>query len=403
MSVMNSQIVLLAVMGMAGGALSDTTVMPATPPYGQSPLISGWSLDWSTHRRGAQGSDNFQLTWADDGHLYGAWGDGGGFGGSNGRGRIGLGVARITGSGNDWQGHNRWGGFQAEHPAQFGGQGKSWGMIGVDGTLYMLVVPDAAPGKKYRNHYATVEVWQSSDHAATWQRPSWQFQQSEHLTIPTFLNFGKDYTGVPANLSDHVYLYFIRPQSPTMEQQGPRGVGLVVHKPGVIYLARVPREDLTAGKSAYQFYAGLDDNGNPLWGNMSRKEPVFEDPAGVGWCMSAHYNPGLQRYILCTEHGTSHTGQIGIFDAPAPWGPWTTVFYSTEVSPFGKQRPGSSLSWRNNVFFVAFATKWLSENGQSFTLNFTGSGQGADNDSFNTLSGHFTLALPSDRDVSARP
>jgi hypothetical protein len=400
---MNSQMMLLLVMSLTGAALPDTTVVQDTCPYAQSPLISGWSLDWSTHRRGAQGSDNFQLTWADDGHLYGAWGDGGGFGGSNGRGRVGLGVARITGPGNDWQGHNRWGGLHAEFPTQFGGQGKSWGMIGVDGILYMLVVPDTVPGKTYRNHYAFSEVWQSADHAATWHRPSWQFRQSEHLTIPTFLNFGKDHTGVPAHLGDHVYLYFIRPQSPTMEQQGPRGVGLVVHKPGAIYLARVPREAVTTDKSAYRFYAGLDDTGNPLWENISRKQPVFEDPIGVGWCMSAHYNPGLQRYILCTEHGTSHAGQIGIFDAPAPWGPWSTVVYCTEANPFGRQRSGSSLPWRNNVFFVAFATKWLSEDGRTFTLNFTGGGQGADNDSFNTVSGQFTLVQSGNGDIHARP
>ena len=41
------------------------------------------NIDWSTHQRHAPGSDNFQLTWADDGHQYGIWGDGGGFAGTN--------------------------------------------------------------------------------------------------------------------------------------------------------------------------------------------------------------------------------------------------------------------------------------------------------------------------------
>ena len=353
--------------------------------------MTGLSLDWSTHRRGAQGSDNFQLTWADDDQLYGAWGDGGGFGGTNGKGRVGLGVARIAGPGHHWQGTNRWGGFNPEHPAQFGGKGKSWGMISVNGVLYMLVVPDVVPGKGYRNHYEYVEVWQSTDHAATWHRPSWRFLQAENLTIPTFLNFGKDNGGVPTELGDYVYLYFIRPQSTTMEHAGPRGVGLIVHKPGALYLARVPETSLTRSKAAYQFYGGLDETGNPRWGNISQKQPVFEDPRGVGWCMSVHYNAGLQRYILCTEHGASHTGRMGIFDAPTPWGPWTTVAYWTQEDPFGRTRPGSDLPWRNNVFFVAFATKWLSEDGRSFTLNFTGGGRGKDNDSFNTVSGNFEV------------
>ena len=373
-------------------ARANTPVSWGASPYPDSPIITDLSLDWSTHRRGAQGSDNFQLTWADDDHLYGAWGDGGGFGGTNKNGRAGLGVARISGPGHDWKGANRWGGLNPENPAQFGGKGKSWGMICVGSVLYMLVVPDGVAGKGYRNHYEYVEVWKSTDHAATWRRPSWKFLQSENLTIPTFLNFGKDNSGVPSELGDYVYVYFIRPQNPTMEQQGPKGVKLIVHKPGIIYLARVHQKNITRSKSDYQFYQGLDSTGNPLWGSISQKQPVFEDPNGVGWCMSAHYNPGLQRYILCTEHDSSHEGRIGIFDAPAPWGPWTTVEYFTEASPFGKSRPGSHLPWRNNVFFIAFATKWLSEDGRSFTLNFTGGGRGADNDSFNTVSGTFRIS-----------
>jgi hypothetical protein len=86
--------------------------------YPPSPVIAGLTLDWSTHQRHALGSDNWQLTWADDDHLYGAWGDGGGFGGSNDDGRVGLGFARIedqwfTGRDN---GKPTWGLLSAEKP-----------------------------------------------------------------------------------------------------------------------------------------------------------------------------------------------------------------------------------------------------------------------------------------------
>ncbi len=383
---------LMSVFIMALVYSSHALAFEVTAPYPDSTLISRLSLDWSTHRRGAQGSDNFQLTWADDDNLYGAWGDGGGFGGTNKNGRVGLGVARISGPGHDWSGANRWGGHNPENPAQFGGKGKSWGMISVDGSLYMLVIPDVISGKGYRNHYEYIEVWKSSDHAATWSKPSWRFLQSESLAIPTFLNFGRDNAGVPPELGPYVYAYFIRPQSLTMEQQGPGGSGLIVHKPGKIYLARVHRDNIVRDKSDYRFYCGLDDAGNPTWGKISRKQPVFEDANGTGWCMSAHYNRALRRYILCTEHGSSSsTGQLGIFCAPKPWGPWATVEYYTKAEPFGASRPGSSLSWRDNVFFLAFATKWLSKDGKSFTLNFTGAGRGSDNDSFNTVCGKFNI------------
>ena len=354
-------------------------------PYPPSRVVAEMTLDWSTHTRMAQGSDNFQLTWADDDNLYGAWGDGGGFGGSNSVGRVGLGVARIEGSPNAYRGFNVWGGNNAEHAATF--DGKSWGMISVDATLFMWTVPDNPQGKTYRNHYEYVELARSCDHAATWTKANWRFLESENVTIPTFLNFGKDNGAVPVEFGDYVYSYFIRPQHPGIEQAGAHGVGLIVHKPGAIYLARVRQRNLLGNKSDYEFFRGLDRNGDPLWGTVAEKRPVFEDSNGVGWCMSASYNPYLKRVVLCTEHGVSSQGTLGIFDAPSPWGPWTTVKYYEPSLPFGASRKGSTLPWRNNVFFAAFATKWL--DGDSFTLNFTGAGQGKDNDSFNTVCGTF--------------
>lgn len=223
-------------------------------PYPQSTLIRGIEFDWSTHRRSAQGSDNFQLTWADDNHLYGAWGDGGGFGGTNRLGRVGLGVARIEGDADSHRGFNVWGGHQSENIAAFAG--KSWGMISVDGTFFMWVVPDKPAGKKYRNHYEYVELARSRDHAASWEKATWRFEEAEDLTIPTFLNFSRDNSGVPKKLEEYVYCYFIRPQSRAMEQAGGNGVGLVVHKPGAIYLARVPKATIFQRKEDYQFFRG---------------------------------------------------------------------------------------------------------------------------------------------------
>lgn len=356
-------------------------------PYPPSDRIAGIQLDWATHQRSAQGSDNFQLTWCDDDHLYGAWGDGGGFGGTNSLGRQKLGVARIEGPADNYRGFNVWGGHNAENPATF--DGKSWGMISVDGVLYMWVVPDVPEGKSYRNHYAYIELAVSQDRGATWKRRPWKFRQSENLTIPTFLNFGRDNAGVPPSFGDYVYAYFIRPRDTMMEHQGPRGVGLIVHRPGVIYLARVPTRQVAADRDHYEFFCGVDHDGRPLWGPLDEKQPVFEDPAGVGWCMSASYHPHLKRVLLCTENSQSKTASLGIFDAPTPWGPWTTVAYHTPSDPFGAERPGSDWPWRPNVFFAAFATKWFSE--ERFVLNFTGAGSGKDNDSFNTVRGRFML------------
>ena len=372
----------LIVTGIAIAAVRAGTAEAQTPPYPPSPVIKNIRFDWSTHRRAAQGSDNFQLTWADDGHQYGWWGDGGGFGSTNSQGRVGLGLARIEGGWDDWKGHNVWGGKDPGNPAQF--DGKSWGTISVDGVLYAWIVPDRPDTGGPRDHYRYIELARSRDHGETWTKPDWRLQIEDNLIIPTFLNFGQDNAGAR---DEYVYSYFIRPQNRQITQSN---FGLNVHQPGAVFLARVHQDRLFEGRDHHEWFMGMRD-GKPTWGELDAKQPVFENASGTGWCLSASYNPGLGRYLLATEHTESHGNLLGIFDAPEPWGPWTTVKYWTRDERFGETRPGSALDWEFNVFFLAFAPKWLSDDGRSFTVNFTGGGRGKDNDSFNTVRGRFEL------------
>ena len=111
---------------------------------------------------------------------------------------------------------------------------------------------------------------------------------------------------------------------------------------------------------------------------MASRRPVFEDAVGgVGWNMSVSYNAGLKRYLLCTEHGETHRGKPGIFDAPEPWGPWTTVLYE---DAWGE---GHILL---NTFSWLIPTKWQSADGCQFSLIFSGR---KENDSWNMLRGSF--------------
>lgn len=369
--------VLAALLILLGASLA-----PAAAPYPPSPVIAGISFDWSTHRRHALGSDNWQLTWADDDHQYGAWGDGGGFGGSNRNGRVGLGYGRIEGDWDNYRGFDVWGGKNAENPAQF--SGKSWGTIAIGSVLYSWVIPDEPDTGGPRDHYRYVQLARSTDHAAHWTRPDWRWWREDNLIIPTFLVYGKDNGGAR---DGHVYSYFIRPQNVNVTHAG---FGLVVHQPGALFLARVPKDKLFTGRDAYEWFVGMNGS-EPAWGPLAAKKPVFENPEGTGWCVSASYNPGLRRYLLATEHTVSHSSVMSLFDAPEPWGPWTTVKYWTSKDRFGSSRPGSQLDWADNVFFFSFAPKWFSPDGRSFTLVFTGGGNGKNNDSLNTVRGIFRL------------
>lgn len=348
------------------------TFWPAAP-YPESDVISGIDLDWSTHYRAADGSGDWGITWADDGHQYTAWGNGGGFGGTNLDGRVMLGFARIEGDVDEHRGFNVWGGVNAENPAEF--DGKAYSLLSVDGVLYTWRCGDGegAASLKFQ------ELYRSTNHSATWRSTGVRFTQDSFgaddpgFFCPIFLQSGRDYADAP---DGYVYAY-----APEIQQTA----DLYPQVPGEITLMRVPRAKVNV-RSAYEFYAGLGENGQPDWSfDGSDRRPVFEDAEnGITHHIAALYNPGIDRYILTAEHGAHAEGNLGIYDAPTPWGPWTTVKFT---SGFGR------FSTPDNSFMWVFPSKWLSEDGKDFVMIYTGKRR---NDSWNTVKGRFLLRDDSD-------
>ncbi len=133
--------------------------------------------------------------------------------------------------------------------------------------------------------------------------------------IPTILQYGKDYADSPDN---YVYHYFMEPTE---------SKDFKCSIPGKIYLARVPK-DRMLDKQAYRFLSDVRGDKAQWSSNVQEKVPVFTDNVfGVGWNCSVSYNPGIKRYILMTEHLKSSRGNLGMFEAENPWGPWRTVKY----------------------------------------------------------------------------
>jgi hypothetical protein len=98
--------------------------------------------------------------------------------------------------------------------------------------------------------------------------------------------------------------------------------------------------------------------------------------------VSVSYDPGLKRHLLTTQHtkvGTGKgTGNLQIFDAPKPWGRWTTAAYLTGL----RGRKGEDLTGSISFYF---APKWCSADGREFTLVFT------DADHWATVRGRFIV------------
>lgn len=327
---------------------TDSGTGTLVPPYPPSPVVKKVVWDSSTHIIKAPGSDNWPATWADDDHLYTAWGDGGGFGGTNREGRTSLGVARVDGTWDNYEGFNIWGGKDAVSPAQF--KGKSYGILSLTGVLFMWVMVEGS-------YYREAQIAWSVDHAKTFKRGFTFAETDRAFSVPTFLNFGQDYEGAR---DDYVYVYSGLP----LDNCESRCIGTQID------LARVPRDQL-ANRKAYEFFQGLDDRGAPIWTyEIDRPQRMFTDANGVGTRIGVVYNPGLRRYLLTAAH--NNRGGLGIFDAAEPWGPWTTVAYYDDWLGFGY----------SPSYHIAPA-KWMSPDGRSFTLIWSG------DDRWNSIRGTF--------------
>jgi hypothetical protein len=237
--------------------------------------------------------------------------------------------------------------------------GKSHGIIAVDGVLYMIVTEQG-------NRWSRAKIGRSTDHGETWtfnggtfEEAEWDFQEpGGAFAAACFLQFGKDYQGA----RDHFVYGYNEKVRNTVQPD--------------IVMFRVPKDRIT-DRSAYEFFAGLDGSGNPQWtADINHMRPVFSNPHGVHWGMQAMYHPVLRRYLLTVRHNES--GGWGIYDAPEPWGPWTTVAYYEDA-------------WIDSTRKLTFSfnQKWMSADGKTLWMVFSGVDI---YDSFNVIKVTLTLS-----------
>lgn len=311
---------------VASAAGPPKTSAAACPP---SLVIAG--IEWSpTIQRMAKGSDNWPLTWADDDQLYTAYGDGRGFEPFVPK-KLSMGLAVVSGSPPAIEGRNL-----VSPTADSFGDGKKGrkasGILMVDGVLYLLV-----------RNTGNAQLGWSADHGATWTWADWQFDQS--FGCPGFINYGKNYAG-----ARDAFVYVYSHDNDSAYERADRMV-----------LARVPKDRLRE-RAAYEFFTGLGVQGEPQWSpEISKRGAIFTDPGG---CYRSHmiYNAGLKRYLWCQTgrgHDTRFAGGFAIYDAPEPWGPWTTAF---SVSSWDVG-PGESCT---------LTSKWISPDGKTVHLVFSG-------------------------------
>lgn len=311
-----------------------------TAPYPRSTVIK--EVIWAptnTILRQARDGDNWPVTWGRDDALYTSWGDGTGFAPKV-ESKLSCGFARVTGAPPAFAGTN------IRSTGEQTGQGrnglKGWGILAVDDILYLWF------GHADKRGGATHLAW-SRDNARTWTFADWQFPE---FGLVGFVNFGRAYEGAR---DQFVYAYsHDSPKADTPADQ--------------FILMRAPRESVT-NRTAWEFFVGLNSTNAPLWtADKVRRAPVFRNQDG---CLRSAmtYNAGLRRYLwwqqvpLSPGHvdrgDTRFEGGFAIYDAPEPWGPWTTVYF-TEKWDTGPGEHGD------------FPAKWISADGRHAWLVFSG-------------------------------
>jgi hypothetical protein len=251
-----------------------------------------------------------------------------------------MGFARIVGAPGDFTGTN------IRSPAEQYGGGRSgrkgWGIISVDGVLYLLM------GHADRKGGQAQLAW-SEDHARTWTFANWRFPQ---FGLVGFVNYGRDYERVRDN-----YVYAYSHDGPLADTPADRFV-----------LMRVPKNRITE-QGGWEFFERTGEGDQPVWSSdFKRRGAVFShDDCCLRSAMT--YNGPLRRYLWWQQipapkgskdrGDTRFEGGFAVYDAPQPWGPWSTAFY-TEAWDVGPGEHGD------------FPARWISGDGCELYLVFSG-------------------------------
>jgi hypothetical protein len=230
----------------------------------------------------------------------------------------------------------------ADTPGGGGPKGvKSSGLLMVDRVIWMFARNYIVDGNYRHSRLA----W-SKDYEKTWTWADWHF--SDTFGCPEFIQFGPNYKGARDG-----YVYVVSQANDDAYEYSPD-----------VVMARVPK-DKVADRNAYQFFAGLEAKGTPSWkSDIGARKPIFTDQRGV-MRVSVEYNAALKRYIMTASHRVGqgpHNPSLGVFEAPEPWGPWTTVYYDDHFA--GNDR----------VYHLKFPSKWMSDDGKSMWLLYSGLG-----------------------------
>lgn len=394
---------------------------PSDCPFPKSAALSGVAFTGrhSDYRCG----DTWYPSWAADGHLYSPWTDGTTEGvscSSDGGEDARTGHAVMIGSDPCQLEIRNTGPLKKASALPYRGR-YPCGSLLVDGIWYYgtyCLGPEAAylhngfswnwpnlgpmPGFQISRDFG--KTWEASPH--TPERPLFpeprQFLGPLKMGAPHFVDFGRNMEYSP---DGHAYLLGMGAEE---NDRMPRPC-IKLGKPGEgfrtmpgcptdfahanlswvtadqVYLARVrPAPETINDFSAYEFFAGHDAGGKPIWTHeFAEIEPLLEWNNHMG-CVTATYVPGLKKYLMCVTDGWPTVARMTsyILEADSITGPWRMVSY---MKDFGEQG-----------YFLNFPSKFISPDGRSLWLCYSANfcdGLNGENLVFNPPGGRYGLCL----------
>jgi hypothetical protein len=356
-------------------------------PYPSSAIVGGIAWDASSKQRYSPRSDLWDSMWASDNSVYGAWGDGYGFACSSKRQ---IGVSALYGSPDSGvlTGIDAFCG--APYPPTCAPNspigGKDQGVVALPGAvMYMFhTTQNIRQPNGTCGDITTVWLAKSVDNGYTWTDhvSSLQWPDANGFNVSSILQYGQAQAGGLAPDSSNVqYLYIY---------------GLKLAFPRNAYLARVPSVPSNAieAPANWSYYAGHDLAGNPTWSQSSADAaPIWSDPNQSQYLVVT-FDRAIGRYIAYSDHGSGCAGtpcerQVGLFDAPSPWGPWTTIDYEEQFDNTGCS--GNCLGNQPAVGW-SMMQKWMSSDGLGIWVEYNSTGA---YDSLNLIRGRLSIATGS--------
>jgi hypothetical protein len=127
-----------------------------------------------------------------------------------------------------------------------------------------------------------------------------------------------------------------------------------------VYMARVkPSPETINNLASYEFFAGIDPNGNPVWShNFSNIKPVMEWMHHMG-CTNITYDKPLHKYLMCVTDGWPGIENMNsyILESDNITGPFKLITY---MKDFGTQG-----------YFMTIPSKFIAPDGKTFWLSYS--------------------------------